>query len=87
MDGDLCPSEVFQLCTEGEFSHVGDGCIYLVLQFGSKQELLALLGRERKGVGYRWQREGDRFGIDGLAWAHGPKNAGVGASFVLDVLG
>ena len=45
------------------------------------------MGRERERVGYRWQREGDGFSIDWLAWAHGPKNVGVGASFVLDVFG
>ena len=45
------------------------------------------MGRERERVGYRWQQEGDGFSIDWLAWAHGLKNAGVGASFILDVLG
>ena len=71
MDGNLCPSEALQFCTEGEFSHVGDGCVDLVLQFRSKQELLALLGRERERVGYRGQWKGDGFGIDWLLWAHG----------------
>ena len=53
LDGDLCPLEVFQFCVKGEFSHVSDGMVYLVFQFGTKQELLALLGREGERVGYR----------------------------------
>ena len=31
LDADLCPSEALQFCTEGEFSHVSDGSVYLVL--------------------------------------------------------
>ena len=45
------------------------------------------MGSERERVGDRRQWEDNGFGIDRLAWAHGPKNAGVGASLVLDVLG